>query len=394
MELYFGKSCLHEPGLKFQQLDRELKVDILIVGGGLSGTLCAYLLSSLGQSVAVAEKGRTGSGSTAAQTGLLMYKSDRMLQELAVEIGEEKAVLFYRMCLEAMEQLNSIGGLLGEEAEYRLRDSIYYASSEKDAAKLKREYELLSKHGFPVEYLGRDELTESYGMDKACALRTWRDADMNPSKFLNALVKRNVEHGVIYFENTEIDLESIGRDSVCTVYGRQISFKHMVLATGYSAIYPLIRDKCRLTRTYAFCSEPVCGKLWGDEAMAWETKVPYLYFRTTADRRIVGGGLDEEADVLENDPEITAAKAEALAEEIRAVVKQMDIKVSHAWNALFAVTEDGMPFIGRDPENPNLYYLLGFEGNGTCYSTAGSLIIRDLIQGKGNRYHEIVRPDR
>jgi glycine/D-amino acid oxidase-like deaminating enzyme len=385
---------MHETGLKFQKLDRDINVDILIVGGGISGTLCAYTLSSLGLSVAVAEKGRTGSGSTAAQTGLLMYKSDRMLQELAVEIGEEKAVLFYRMCLEAMEQLNSIGGLLGAEAEYRLRDSIYYASSENDAAKLEREYELLSKHSFPAELLGRDELKARYGIDKACALRTWSDADMNPSKFLNTLVKRNVENGVRYFENTEIDLEGMGPESAFTADGRKISFRHIVLATGYSQVYPVIRDKCRLTRTYAFCSEPVSAELWGGEAMVWETKLPYLYFRTTADRRIVGGGLDEEADELERDPERIAAKAERLAEEIGVVVQLAEIKVSHAWNAIFAVTRDGIPFIGRDPDNPNRYYLLGFEGNGTCYSTAGSMIISELIQGKKNRYQEIVRPDR
>jgi len=397
MELFVGNSCMDEANyvkVRFEKLSGDLKVDVLIVGGGLSGSLCAHVLSAHGMSVAVAEKNRLGGGSTAIQTGLLMYKSDRMLHELADEIGEKKAVSFYRMCLDAMEQLNSIGAELGGTAEYRLRDSLYYASSEKDEGRLKSEYELLSKHGFPVEYLERDELKRRYSMDKACALRTWQDADMNPPGFHNEIIKKNIRRGVRYYENTEIDFESMSGESVLTADGRQINFDYIVLATGYSEIYQAVRGKCRITRTYAFCSEPVAGELWRDGTMVWETKVPYLYFRTTCDRRIVGGGLDEDLDFLERDPEKISVKAEQIASEIKAVFPHLDIRVSHSWNALFGTSADGMPFIGRDPVMPKLFYLLGYEGNGTCYSMAGSMIIRDLILGKENRYRDIVRVDR
>jgi glycine/D-amino acid oxidase-like deaminating enzyme len=397
MELYVGNSCMDEPGAerpRFGKLDEDLKVDVLIVGGGLSGTLCAHVLSSAGLSVAVVERNKLGSGSTAVQTGLLMYKSDRMLCELACEIGEEKAVRFYRMCLEAMGKLNSIGDELGEASEYRLRDSIYYASSEKDAEKLRREYDLLSKHGFPVEYLGREELKRRYSVEKACALRTWRDAEINPLKFSTELVKKNIRSGVRYYEDTEADLGSVGGGSVRTADGRVITSDYIVLATGYSELYTAVRDKCSITRTYAFCSEPVDGELWRDEVMVWETKMPYLYFRTTSDRRIIGGGLDEELDFLERDEEKVSAKAAMVASEIEAIFPHLNIKVSHTWNALFGTSADGMPFLGRDPEDPRLFYLLGYEGNGTCYSMAGSTIIKKLILGEDSQYHDIVRVDR
>ncbi|HEY5576383.1 MAG TPA: FAD-binding oxidoreductase, partial [Clostridiaceae bacterium] len=175
---------------------------------------------------------------------------------------------------------------------------------------------------------------------------------------------------------------------------RIITFDHLVLATGYSTIYPVIKDKCRITRTYAFCSEPVSNKLWNDEVMIWETRNPYLYFRATADHRIVGGGMDEEIEGLEKDKKKSRAKAEAIAQEIGAVFPHLDIKVSHEWNALFGKSKDGIPLIGQDPLNSNIYYLLGYEGNGTCYSMAGAMIIKDLILGNYNRYEDIVKVDR
>lgn len=397
MDLFIGNTCwdkTFDESLEFGKLAEHIQSDILIVGGGISGALCAFVLASIGMKVTVAEKNRIGSGSSAAQTGLLMYKSDKLFYELICEMGEERAVKFYRMCLEAMEELASISGALDEDSGYRQRNSIYYASSEEDVEKLKREYACLSKHSFPAEYLSGEELKERYGIDKTGAIRTWNDADINPVRFIRAITKKNIELGVRYYENTEIELDKMEDGRAVTKDGCVIACNHIVLATGYSVIYPVIRDKCSITRTYAFCSEAVSGRLWKDEAMVWETKTPYLYFRTTKDRRIVGGGKDEDTEMLEKDNDKILAKAEAIAEEIEGIFPWLDLKVSHAWNAVFATSKDGIPFIGQDPSKPSKYYLLGYEGNGTCYSMAGALIIKDLILGKSNPYADIVRVER
>lgn len=397
MELVAGNTFwdkkLNDP-CRFEKLEENIETDILIVGGGITGALCAFVLSSLGMSVTVMEKNTIGSGSSSAHTGLLMYKSDKMLCEMADDLGEEKAVKFYKMCLEAMDQLSLISSQLGETTEYRARDSIYYATSAEDGDKLRREYDYLSRHGFPAEYLSGEELKNRYGIDRSCAIRTWHDADVNPFKFASALVNKNVSRGVRCFENSEVDLEKIHGNSASTKDGFNIKFKSLILATGYSKLYPAIRDKCIVNRTYAFASESAIGKLWKDEVMVWETRTPYLYFRATEDQRVVGGGMDEESDVLEKDTGKIEAKAEAIAREIETVFPQLEIKVSHAWDAIFVRSEDGLPFIGEDPENPGRFYLLGYEGNGTCYSMAGSMIIRDLILGINNPYKDIVRVDR
>lgn len=397
MELVAGNTFWDktlDSACRFEKLEENLETDILIVGGGITGALCAFMLSSLGMSVTLLEKNRIGCGSSSAHTGLLMYKSDKMLFEMADDMGEEKAVKFYKMCLEAMDQLSSINSQLDQAAEYRARDSIYYATSEEDRDKLRREYGYLSRHGFPAEYLSGEELKKRYGIDRPCAIRTWHDADVNPYKFANALVKNSISRRVRFYENSEVDLEKIQGNSASTKDGFTIKFNRIVLATGYSKLYPAVRDKCIVNRTYAFASEPSAKKLWEDEVMVWETRTPYIYFRATEDHRIIGGGMDEETDALEKDAGKIAAKAEAIAREIETIFPRLDIKVSHAWDAIFVRSKDGLPFIGEDPEHSGLYYLLGYEGNGTCYSMAGSLIIRDLILGISNPYSDIVRVDR
>ena len=354
----------------------------------------AYVLAKAGHKVILIEKNQIAKGSSCANTGLLQYSSDIMMSELAQSIGEKNAVLFYKMCLEAMDDLTDISKSLEGETDYILRDSIYYASNEDDIEKLKNEYELLHKHGFPVEYLDNEKLKEIYGIDKPCALKTWYDAEVNPYKFIRALVSENSKMGVEYFENTSVDLDRIGKDSVKTDQGFEINFKNIIIATGYTRVFDLVSDKARVDRTYAFASKSLEKKPWKDDVMVWETKNPYLYFRTTKDNRVVAGGLDEEVTKVEPDTKKIDEKNQEILKQIEDIMPDLKLEIDFSWNALFGTSRDGLPFIGRDPKSKNKYYLLGYEGNGTCYSMSGANIIRDLIEGIDNEYAEVVKIDR
>ena len=141
MKLYDGNTywdqTVQEP-IHFGLLAGHVETEVLIVGGGISGSLCAYVLSSHGLTVTVVEKNEIGKGSSVASTGLLQYRSDKMLCEFADAIGEENARLFYQMCLEAMNDLTSINKLLLGLNDYRERDTIFYASTKDDEKKVRR----------------------------------------------------------------------------------------------------------------------------------------------------------------------------------------------------------------------------------------------------------------
>lgn len=389
--LYWDKT-VNEP-YEFEKIYTDLVTKVLIVGGGFSGNLCANVLSKSGMDVTVVDKSKVGRGSSVASTGLIQYRSDKMLSEFVDEIGEEKGQLFYQMCLEAVDHLTEINKNLNEDTEYRLKDSIYYASSKKDEKRLKTEFEYLQKYNFPVEYLDKNQLDCRYGIKKTAALRTWHDADVNPYKFIQALIKSNLEKGVKYFENTKLDLDSIKDNSIKTKDGNIIKFDNIILATGYSKIYPAIKKKTIVNRTYAMCTKPL-ENLWTDEVMLWETMVPYLYIRTTKDKRIIAGGLDEERNILEKNQLRILEKATKITDKVKKLFPNLDIKIDYYWTAFFYGTKDGLPFIGKDPDRINVYYLLGYEGNGMCYSMAGSLIIKDLLRGFSNKYEHIVGLDR
>ena len=151
----------------------------------------------------------------------------------------------------------------------------------------------------------------------------------------------------------------------------------------------------KINRTYAFTTEALDHEPWPEEVMIWETKSPYLYLRTTIDRKIVGGGRDEDVDALINEEAHIKKIFEKLKEDVRGLfINPPELKIDHSYNALFGTVKDGLPLMGVDPNMENHFYILGYEGNGTCYSMAGAKIIRNLMEGKPDQYADIVKMDR
>ena len=391
-QTYWDKTA--KPISHFPSLGEDVHTDILIIGGGMSGTLAAYKLALAGKQVTVIDGDEVGRGSSSANTGLLQYSSDTMLSEFVDRIGEKDAVLFYKMCLDSMDELTKIASILPETTGYRLRDSIYYASKSDDVEKLKREYSYLKKYDFPAEYLDNKRLVEEYGIDKLAALRTWHDAEVNPYQFIQALTAENLKMGVTYFEHTSVNMDSLTSNTIMTESGAKISFEAIVVATGYSKLYNELNGKAQINQTFAIATKPIEGELWKDSVMVWETKKPYLYFRTAPGGRMIAGGLDEESCELYDDPVFIQQKGQEILDEIKEMFPHLDVQIEDAWNSLFGISKDGLPFMGAAPHQDNVYYLLGFEGNGTCYSMAGASIIKDLLDGTHNPYAHIVKPSR
>lgn len=397
MKLYSGESYWDKRESAYEshpKLEENKKTEVLIIGSGMSGNLAAYQLAKRGHEVMIIDKDKVASGSSKANTGMLQYSSDKMLTELMESIGEKEAILFYKMCLEAMVELTELNKELGENDSYILRDSIYFASEKEDREKLKKEYEALKKNNFPVEFLNHEDLNKEYGIDKAAALKTSLDAEVNPYKMIQALVQKNKSLGVIYYEDTELDLNNIKDHSLKSIDGKEIYFDHLILATGYGKVYDCIKDKANIERTYAFSAKTNSKNPWPDKVMIWETRRPYLYFRTAKDNHIIAGGEDEKISEVVEDEKIIFEKTEKIKREIEDIYPNLDMDIKYRWNALFGTSKDGLPFIGPDLLKKNHYYLLGYEGNGTCYSMAGANILADLIENKENKYADIVKVDR
>ena len=59
-----------------------------------------------------------------------------------------------------------------------------------------------------------------------------------------------------------------------------------------------------------------------------------------------------------------------------------NFRVDFAWAGTFGETKDGLPYIGKHPDFPSTYFVLGFGGNGITFSVMGMEIISKMLKGK------------
>jgi hypothetical protein len=124
-----------------------------------------------------------------------------------------------------------------------------------------------------------------------------------------------------------------------TEEGCTLCAAHLVLATGYESQEFLPRKVALLKSTFAIASEPVSAfPGWWRRCLLWETARPYLYLRTTPDRRILVGGDDVSFRDGDRRDRLVASKADHLVERFRKLFPQIPLKVDYRWAGTFGET--------------------------------------------------------
>ncbi|MCH7323735.1 FAD-binding oxidoreductase [Solibacillus sp. MA9] len=360
--------------------------DVIIIGAGMSGLLTAKALFDEGLQVAILERNEIASGSTSANTGLLQYSNDIMLHELAKLLGEHDAVRFYHLCYAALKKIEEIAATLPDKAEFIRRPSICFASKKDDVKKLRAEFEILIRNGFPVEFWNEIIVKHRLLFEAPAALYTMNDAEINPFKFVVSLAEQLKASGVHIFEHTFGNIIE-GEGTHITVKTMHGNFKatRIVYTTGYDRLpYGKIKG-ADINRSYAIVTEENPHfEGWYEQALIWETARPYLYLRTTVDHRVIIGGLDENRAKPAKGEEKIEAMARKLLEKLHELIPNEQFHAPYSYCASFGESYDNLPFIGQHPQEKNHYYLLGYGGNGTVYSMLGAEILADLIMERKN----------
>jgi glycine/D-amino acid oxidase-like deaminating enzyme len=401
-ELYTGS--LYWPGTlsdtrNYPPLLQNKKTQVAIIGGGMSGMICSSVFTRSGLSVIMVERGQVAGGITSANTGMLQSFNDIMLCDLIERIGERDALTFYKACINAVDLLAAEAAELSVDVAFKRRSSLYFASTEEDLPKLQREYETLRASGIDAQFWTADDIAKHFPFRKSGAIVSNGDAEVNPYQFVNALAKEAADAGLEIHEQTNV-VEHVtlpgGLHRLRTADGFELEAEHVVYAVGYEPEELRGRlIKANLNRSFVM----VTGiqndlQSWHERFLIWETARPYLYLRTTVDGRVVIGGLDEEPGEPLHGELARYNKGELLQKQLQALFPELRAPIEYVWSATFGESYDQLPFIGADPALKNVYYCLGYGGNGSIFSMLAAHILRDLICGYENPLTEIVKLDR
>lgn len=372
----------------YPKLEKDIRTDVLVMGGGISGALTAYHLIQNGIPCVVADARSIGLGSTCASTSLLQYELDVPLSSLVTKIGRENAVRSYLLCRDSIYKLLAVAKHIGFREMAKVK-SLYYAAAKKDSSTLEKECLERKKAGFAVRFFTSEELKKYIDITAPAAILSKEAAQTNSYLFTHALHQYGIRKGLQVYDRTEIVSIDHGKNGVNmrTSNGYRIRAKKLVYATGYEVVNYIDKPIVKLTSTYAVASETISGKrpFWKDDMLIWNTGDPYLYMRTTPDNRIIVGGRDEDYYSPKKRDALINAKQNKLTADFKKVFPAIEFVPEFSWTGTFGSTKDGLPYIGKYPGLTNGYFALGFGGNGITFSLIAAELIADEIKGRKNK---------
>jgi glycine/D-amino acid oxidase-like deaminating enzyme len=388
---------------KYTYLSQNTECDVVIVGAGVIGAICAYYFSMAGIKTIILDRNIIGYSSTSASTSLLQYEVDTDLTGLKSMIGMENAVLSFKLFEKAVFDIQNIIDGFSEKCGFCQRESLYYTNKAVDADNLKEEFNLRKNNGFDVEFIDKQKAKQLFSFDIEAGILSKSGAgEINPYAFAHELINASVKKGLEVFENSEVTAIKQQADHMIveTNKNKWIKCKKVLISTGYEGVNYINEKIATFTRTFIIATRPVqLFDGWFNRCLIRDNLQTYTYFRTTADNRILVGGEDEnlggersKISQLNNMESFLENKYSTLENKLKSFFPQIkDIEVEYKFNGVFGVTSDGLPYIGEHPDHPNTFFCLSYGSNGILYGIVGAQMLRDLYLGEVRKELKLFR---
>jgi len=360
-------------------LTHDLRVDVAVVGGGITGITAALNLVKAGKRVVLVEAHALCEGESANTTAHLTTAVDARYVTIKKNFGEEAARLVFRASQDAIHQIAALSAWMKIDCAFRVVPGYLYAEKEKDLRDLHLEYETLRALGAPVENTRDVPLPF-----KTCgAVRFDANARFNPSLYLEGLLHALTDSGCRIYENTPVVEFHDGEPGLLRTPKGRISADSIILATHAPLNRLFVQTKLVHYRSYAmaFLYDGEIG-----DGLFWDTESPYHYIRkATVDNAnyIIVGGEDHKTG-QEDHADLAFERLLSYSKERFGVHA-----AANRWSGQIIESIDGLPFIGRNSACTNVYIATGFAGNGLTFGTVAGNLLSDLVLGRQNPYEEI-----
>lgn len=360
------------PGVQLSELSGDVETDVCVVGGGITGLLCALELVEEGREVVVLEGDRVASAVTGFTTAKLTSQHGPRYRRLTDELGAGAARAYGRANEEALDRIRQVAADLDIGSDVQVRDAYVYATSPESLEALHAEADAAQEAGLPASFTTAVPVP----FPTAGAVRFTDQAQIHPRSLLVPLASHLRERGVRIFESSEASaVDHDERWRVSTENGT-VSADHVVLAslTPVAGAGEELWERLYCHQGFAVAM-PLRGDGPGGVLISYER--PMRSLRTIehdGDRLLqVGGGAYVE------DPSSGATPyddLEAWAQE------HFDVgPAEYRWSTQDYSTADGVPLVGT-LDARGLYIATGFGGWGMTTAGVAAAIVRDKITAR------------
>ena len=351
----------------FPQMQGDKKTEVLIVGGGMAGILCAYFFQEQGIDYILAEGRTICSGITKNTTAKITSQHGLIYHKLIKDIGIEKTAMYLKANQEALQKYEE----LCQEIKCNFEIKPSYVYSLDDPWKIEQELSALLDVRFEAHFRRAEELP----FKVAGAVCFENQAQFHPLRFVASIVKN-----LNIYEHTFVK-ELKGKVAV-TNQGN-ITFQKIIFTTHFPidnkhGMYFL---KMYQHRSYVIALKEAVDV----KGMYVDEKDTGLSFRNYGEYLLLGGGSHR------------TGKTGGNWSELRDFANSYYPKAKEVcfWATQDCMTLEGIPYIGQYSKFKKDYYVAtGFNKWGMTSSMVAAKMLTDLVIGKENPYVEVFDPSR
>ena len=380
---------------QYPYLKKDLKCEILIIGGGIDGAIANFYLSQK-YNVALVDKGRFGYSCTSCATALLEYQLDEFAQDLMPYMSEEDIVLTYIMGLKSMEKIKEFISKYGNHCNFNMRPTFLFTNSIFSTKAMQEEFDFRRKHNFDCELFTIDNNPFPFPIKNGIYC-SQGGCEFNPYLFTKQMIENSTNQDKL-FEHTHIT-QLIKQKSgylAITSFGEKISCKKVIIATGFNWELLHKDDLCERFITYSIVTEPIKDFSWYNKALIHDETSPYHYMRILPDNRIIFGGEDTKFKQKPISEKKTNKIYDKLTKSLFELFPNLKdkIKIDYKFCGAFGTTNSNLGLIGESGIDKDILLFISCGANGIINAIAGAEIIDDLLQNKNNPLTSLFSPKR
>lgn len=369
-----------------KKLNKNLDVDILIIGGGLTGISTAFYLKDSNYNIALIDADKIGYGVSSRTTGKLTYLQELIYQKLEKNFNFEIAKMYLDSQKYAIDLVLNNIRKYNIECDLEKNSSYVFTNNSNEISKFKKEEKFFNKAN--VKYTVHNKIPFNY----ACkyAIKVEDTYVFHPLKYILGLKDICIKKGIEIYENTKaIKLDKKENYYICFTEKYKIKAKKVIIACHYPffVIPGLIPIRTHIEKSYITASIIKDEKNFNAITNTYPIKSIRYHVDKNKKYIIFAGESHKLCNKLD--------RRNNYEKIINDVKKNVSSDIKFYWTNQDLMTSDNLPLIGiLNKNNPNLLIGTGYNTWGMTNGSLAGKIISDIILNKENKFKNLFKPDR
>ena len=351
----------------YPRLKGRHEIDVVIIGGGLTGCATAYAFAAAGIKVALVEAARIGDGATSFSSGWVSDDPGASFAAAQQMLGLRPARHAWQAWRRAALDFMALIRRLDIKCQLEPQASLVAAVTPEQALRLKREQKTRKEAGLrDAASLNAKALDAEAALQGVAGSRTRDGATLDPYRAAIGLAAAAEERGAKIFEQTPATRTRFNRRTAEVILADgSVRTNRVVVATGVPTLLfkSLIRHVW-LKSSFLVLTEPIPARirkvLGPRKAVVRDVAQPPHVVRWVDDDRLLISGADAASVPPRLRDKAIVQRTGQLMYELSTLYPDISgIMPAYGWEAPYALTAEGVPYIGAHRNFPHHLFAFG-----------------------------------